>query len=310
MASNSAPPLINRVLPPEMLEKIFSHLSHEDLNTAMLVCKTWNRAGEAPSLWSWITIKNVAQLPLKRLQACQEVAVGDPWLRIPHPKKPEYGEIASISWNRLLQEILQHPGLKKLTLYDPHTYNTWDTFSVLTGLDLGLFTQVLAKMGEIDIHWLGRSTLSRAAVGSVMNSLADSVLDGPSNLKRLVFRDVNYNGNDVDSVRFATALNKIETLEVKLSIDIVNLLLKAMMEEDTSVSSLSLLGNQDLSQLEPEHLFGVFDKLKEIGAFAYASPPQPHLVKTLFEKVAAGTNLKTLHYAVSHVNRDFGNSQK
>ena len=85
MASNSAPPLINRVLPPEMLEKIFSHLSHEDLNTAMLVCKTWNRAGEAPSLWSWITIKNVAQLPLKRLQACQEVAVGDPWHLAPGP---------------------------------------------------------------------------------------------------------------------------------------------------------------------------------------------------------------------------------
>ena len=85
MASNSAPPLINRVLPPEMLEKIFSHLSHEDLNTVMLVCKTWNKVGEAPSLWSWIIIENLAQLPLKRLQACQEVAVGDPWLRIPQP---------------------------------------------------------------------------------------------------------------------------------------------------------------------------------------------------------------------------------
>ena len=143
-----------------------------------------------------------------------------------------------------------------------------------------------------------------------MNCLADSIIDGQSNLRRLVIKDVIYNSNDVDSARFATALNKIETLEVNLYTDEVNLLLKAMMEEDTSVSSLSLLGNQDLSQLEPEHLFGVFDKLKEIGAFAYASPPQPHLVKTLFEKVAAGTNLKTLHYAVSHVNRHFGNSQK
>ena len=157
MASNSAPPLINRVLPPEMLENIFSHLSREDLNTAMLVCKTWNRAGEAPSLWSWITIKNVAQLPLKRLQACREVAVGDPWLRKPHPVKPEYGKIASVNWNRLSQEILQHPGLKKLTLlYDPYTYKTWDTFSVETGLDLDLFTQVLAKMEETEIQGLGR----------------------------------------------------------------------------------------------------------------------------------------------------------
>ena len=107
-------------------------------------------------------------------------------------------------------------------------------------------------------------------MGSVMNCLADSILDGKSNLKRLVFKDVIYNSNDVDSARFATALNKIETLEVSLCTDEVNLLLKAMMEEDTSVSSLSLLGNLDLSQLDPEHLFGVFDKLKEFGAFAYA----------------------------------------
>ena len=50
-------PLINRVLPPEILEKVFSHLrAPKDLNNVMLVCKTWKNIGEAPALWSWFTI--------------------------------------------------------------------------------------------------------------------------------------------------------------------------------------------------------------------------------------------------------------
>ena len=56
-------PLINRVLPPEMLQKIFSQLSDpKDLNTVMLVCKTWNKVGEAPSLWSQVKIRKQRQL--------------------------------------------------------------------------------------------------------------------------------------------------------------------------------------------------------------------------------------------------------
>ena len=37
--SNSETGLINRVLPPEVLEKIFSHLSLRDLIKVMFVCK-------------------------------------------------------------------------------------------------------------------------------------------------------------------------------------------------------------------------------------------------------------------------------
>ena len=37
--SNSETALINRVLPPEVLEKIFSHLSPRDLIKVMFVCK-------------------------------------------------------------------------------------------------------------------------------------------------------------------------------------------------------------------------------------------------------------------------------
>ena len=78
----------------------------------------------------------------------------------------------------------------------------------------------------------------------------------------------------------------------------VNLLLKELREGESSVTSLSLLGILDLSQLEPEYLLAVFDKLKEFGTvYQYLDEhPQPGLVRTLLEKIAAGTNLKTCTY--------------
>ena len=113
-----------------------------------------------------------------------------------------------------------------------------------------------------------------------MNCLADAIPNRTSNLTE------------------ETGLQRsdLKLLEVRLDSFKVNLLLKAIMEGESSLTSLSLLGILDLSQLEPEYLLVVFDKLKEFGA-VYRYPdehPQPGLVRTLFEKIAAGTNLKTL----------------
>ena len=74
--SNTEIPLINDVLPQEMLERIFSHLAPKDLKTVMLICKKWNNAADTPALWSWVVIRFRLQLRLKRLQGAQEMAVG------------------------------------------------------------------------------------------------------------------------------------------------------------------------------------------------------------------------------------------
>ena len=52
----------------------------------------------------------------------------------------------------------------------------------------------------------------------------------------------------------------------------VGLIFKTMMQGQTSGISLSLLNNQVLSEIEPEYLFSVFDKLKEFGANAIGAP--------------------------------------
>ena len=104
--SNSETALINRVLPPELLEKIFGYLAPKDLNNVMLVCKTWNDIGEAPALWSWFKIRKSSQLELKRLQGCQEIVIQNDWNGI--------GKL--FSWTGLCRKILQHPGQKKIIL--------------------------------------------------------------------------------------------------------------------------------------------------------------------------------------------------
>ena len=108
--------LINRVLPPELLEKIFGYLAPKDLNNVMLVCKTWNNIGEAPTLWSWFKIRKSSQLELKRLQGCQEIVIQNDWNGI--------GKL--FSWTELCRKILQHPGLK-IILYNS---DTWERMSL------------------------------------------------------------------------------------------------------------------------------------------------------------------------------------
>ena len=107
---NNEMALNNMVLPEEMLQKIFSYLSSlQDLNTVMLVCKTWKNAAEAPALWSWFVVTISSQLSLKRLQGCQEISIiGYNW------NWNGFGNM--FSWNGLCREILEHPGLKKISL--------------------------------------------------------------------------------------------------------------------------------------------------------------------------------------------------
>ena len=166
-------------------------------------------------------------------------------------------------------------------------------------LTFDLLTEVFANMEEIEIHKLGTcSTIVQANGAAVINCVLDAILDRPSHVKRLFLKCDNIKTKDVDSVRLVTAINKIQVLKLGLGGIVeeqANLLFKKMMEEGTSITSLSLRGYHALSQLQPKYFFGVFDKLKEFGAddseFGIA---EPEVVRTLCEKIAAGSNLKVL----------------
>ena len=230
MKNNTEVLLINNVLPPEMLERIFSHLAPEDLKTVMLICKTWYNAADTPALWSWVGIRFQDQLRLKRLQGAQEISVGG------------VGGVSEriLDWilRDLMRDIIQHPGLKKIIL-TKHINIRGPPKAV----DAELLTQVFAKMEEIQIHDFKWAEIHPT------KCLVDAVLNRPNKLKKLVL--IGRMG--VDPVLLLTALNKIEILEVNLSKDEANKLFK-MMQDGTSVTSLSLLKTYTLSELEPSYI--------------------------------------------------------
>ena len=49
--------LTKRLLPAEMLERVFHLLPPRDLKAVVLVCRWWREVGEAPALWAWLYLQ-------------------------------------------------------------------------------------------------------------------------------------------------------------------------------------------------------------------------------------------------------------
>ena len=134
-----------------------------------------------------------------------------------------------------MPDILQHPGLKKIIVTEEiNTRPLYFNFSDAANVDL--LTQVFANMEEVEIH--------KEAGGHSTRCLVDAILNRSNKLKRVVLEGGRGGRDGVDSALLVTALNKIEVLEVYLYKDEANMLLKMMMQDETSVTSLSLLSHQ------------------------------------------------------------------
>ena len=105
------------------------------------------------------------------------------------------------SWHTLLRAIHQHPSIKKIN------FGSCWLFTETELLTKG------AKIEEIEVNSNGGTKY-----------VLDTILQRPNNLKKLVV----WNFHHVDLVHLATALNKIEVLEVRLSSEQANLLFMTM----------------------------------------------------------------------------------
>ena len=262
--------LINEMLPEEMLEKVFSHLAPKDLKTAMLVCKLWkNTASSSPALWSWVEFKHCEHLSLNSLLK----TMGMERLRKVRHLRIETSLSSEASWRRLLEAALQHPGLKTVTFpfYEPFAFPR----------DTDLLSKFLAKMEEVDSPTFPIPALA-------------SVLQGPNNLKSL---SVEYIEGEDRSV-LATGLNKIEHLDLgEMKSKDVELLLKEMQDETSSVTSLSICSNWSGASFES--FPGAFEKLDELVLRFYDEDNPigyvpPRAMNTLCEAISTSPRLKKL----------------
>ena len=100
-------------------------------------------------------------------------------------------------------------------------------------------------MEEVEIHKLSPYYSCRAVEngGAIVNCVLDAILDTdrPNNLKKLLL-NCAYKWADVNSVRRVNALNRVAILDACLCEEEANLLFKKIVEEETSVISLSLRG--------------------------------------------------------------------
>ena len=210
------PSLINEMLPEEMLEQVFSHLAPKDLKTVTLVCTRWkNIAATSPALWTWVKFIHHDYFSLNSLLKM----MGMERLRNVRHLRIENCPGSEQRWRRLLEGALKHPGLKTLRfpLYEPFAFPA----------DTGLLTELLAKMEEVDSPTFSIPVLA-------------SVLQGANKLKKLRHEFVE--GEDRSAI--AKGLNKIEQLDLgEMWSSDVDLLLKEMQDQASSVTSLTLCSN-------------------------------------------------------------------
>ena len=274
-------PLINEMLPEEMLEKVFSHLAPKDLKTATLVCKHWkNTAVSSPALWSWVKfiyrgkceqnsrVRKFTHRGLNSLlkKMAMERLRNARHLRIDASLGPE------ASWRKLLEAALRHTGLKTVTfpMYEPFAFPA----------DTELLSKFLAKMEEIESTTFPIPTLS-------------CVLQGPNKLKRLRVEFIE--GEDRSAV--AKGLNKIEHLDLgEMRSKDVELLLREMQEETSSVTSLSLFSNWSGASFES--FPRAFENLQELELHFYNEQNPtlgyvpPRSMNTLCRAISTAPRLK------------------
>lgn len=155
---------INRLLPTEMLDRVFRLLPNRDLVTVVQVCRRWRQVGETPILWAWLRLPTVngdnldviSELLLysKRLQALESLVV------------------RSVS-DDLFAAVAQHKSLKRLDIANTN----------LSAVDPTVLAKSICQMEKVD---MGRSVFSPAQANAIFQSLAQG-----SNVKMLSLFNTN-----------------------------------------------------------------------------------------------------------------------
>ena len=121
---------ITRLLPAEMLERVFHLLPPRDLQAVVLVCRWWREVGEVPELWVWVYLRvwreNIGYMPevldSRRLQAVRRV------------------EVREVMSEELLQAVVRHPGLREMAIM----------YTDLSSVNPQLLAQAVTALDQLD----------------------------------------------------------------------------------------------------------------------------------------------------------------
>jgi len=268
---------INRLLPAEMLERVFHLLPPRDLKAVVLVCRWWREVGEAPALWVWVYIvvteDNMSEvLDSRRLQAVRRV------------------EVREVS-EELLQAVVRHPGLKEMVVVN----------SNLSLVDPELLAQAVTQLEEVGFGdtWLGYTQSTPQQVTAICTAIR-----GNSQLKRLKLWDNKLSSVNSDILAQAvTQLEEVVLRDTHLTTQQVTTICTAM-TGNSKLKKLNLSQN-NLSSVDANILAKAVTQLEEVGiGFTHLTPHQVGAILTALDTSGHIKKLWISHSNLSSVDPD------
>jgi len=262
-----APKAINRLLPTEVLYRVFYLLPPRDLKTVVLVCRWWREVGEAPALWVWVCLKVKEESGAK----VQEMLVSR---RLQAVRRIELEEVEVSS--KLLGAVARHPGLQEM--------------------------EVDADISTVDPELLARTVLQLEDVDFVLVTPQQVTticthMTGNSKLKNLGLSCEHL--SSVDAEVLARAVTQLEEVYFdKLTCHQVTAICTAM-KDNSKLRKLNL-SYTNLSLVEPGLLSQAVTRLGEVDlSFTDLTPPQ---AEALFGALSTTSQLKVLKISGSNLS--------
>ena len=257
----------SRILPTEVLFRVFEMLPPKDLKNVMLVCKSWHEAADTPTLWTWVTFVTPWILNVNDARTEQNIALFLEMVSLRRLQNVKhihfYTDVSNNglvdSQHRLLKAALEHPGLRKIRLYGD-----------ITLLDPHLVTEVLIKMDEV--------VISRVMMSTQQKTEFLSALQNTNHMKTLVWTPCSQEDDgfkDVNHTVLANAVKKVEKLHLnqkmtsaQQAVSIFN----ALQSDHSLVKSLSYKEAKFFDggrEVDPDLMSSVVRKLEEVDLTSF-----------------------------------------
>ena len=254
---------VNRLLPVEMLERVFLLLCPRDLCSVVTVCRRWREVGEAPHLWVGLELRvyrsNLAIMPkvwtIRRLQRVRRI------------------ELGAVS-GELLEALARHPGIRELHL----------TRCSMKFVKTDLLASLISKMEKVKLSGI---KLTSEQLSTLCQHMIDS-----AELASLDLVDMAL--SSAQPKLLAQALSGLQVLglyNTQLSHQQFSSLC-LILRESTPMKCLTIR-MVNLCTVSPSILAGTVWRLEEVNL--YHTTLTPHQVSAVFLLLNKSSHIKSLN---------------
>eukprot|EP00092_Neocalanus_flemingeri_P035614 GFUD01038768.1.p1 GENE.GFUD01038768.1~~GFUD01038768.1.p1 ORF type:complete len:327 (-),score=55.48 GFUD01038768.1:33-1013(-) len=283
------------ILPMEMLESVFGHLSWPNLASAMRVCRSWKEVGEKPIMWrEFELVANITDEmnveDVEKTLRSKRFSQVRSWKLVDCFRNPENREgqrrqertksqIFKLIWQHSTLEMLNITGFK-ISCIDPE---------VLSVLPPKLTHLVMNDPEQIDLSYEARANAYELT--GLTSNQAKALFSGikaQDTLTDLLISEDDLTGVNPDLL--ATVVNKLVKVELRdVGFDQIEAIFSSMAQN--SKLKTFVLWDTELSYVDADELAAAVNKLQNF--YLYCSPRKEQVEKIL-RQVLVSTCLKRL----------------